>query len=317
MSQANDRVMRAVVTDPGAPDALKIVELPRPTPLPHEALVGVRAFSLNAGETRTALAADRVYTPGWDFAGIVERASADGSSPAEGTPVFGSIPLGAWAEHICVPGPELAVVPPGVALEQAAALPVAALTALQALESYGSVLGRRVLITGASGGVGRYAAQLAHLGGAFVFLVSRRPSLAGLVERDGVGSTTIFADMAAASRHGSYDLILDSVGGAMLAAALDALAPGGTCINFGNSSNDTTTFDVRRFYLKGNTTLRGLYLGTAPANRAPALTRLALLVAEGKLRTPIDRTLSWIGIAEAARSLVQQAVDGKIVLLVD
>ena len=77
----------------------------------------------------------------------------------------------------------------------------------------------------------------------------------------GSRNATIFADMAAASRHGSYDLILDLVGGRTLAAALDALASGGTCINFGNSSNDTTTFDVRRFYLKGNTSLRGLYSG--------------------------------------------------------
>lgn len=317
MGQTSERVMRAVVTAPGAADPLQIVEVTCPAPLPQEALVAVRAFSLNAGETRTALAADRVHTPGWDFAGLIERASADGTSPPTGTPVFGWIPIGAWAEQICVPGSELAVIPPGVTFEQAAALPVAALTALQALESYGSVLGRRVLITGAAGGVGRYAAQLAHLGGAFVFLVSRRSSLARLVERDGVGNATIFADMTAASRHGSYDLILDSVGGAMLAAALDALASGGTCINFGNSSNDTTTFDVRRFYLKGNTTLRGLYLGAEPAGRARPLTRLALLVAEGKLRTPIDRTGSWAGILEAARCLVRQAVDGKIVMLVD
>ncbi len=317
MRQASDRVMRAVVTAPGAADPLKIAEVARPTPLPQEALVRVQAFSLNAGETRTAFAADCVYTPGWDFAGIVERISDDGKSPATGTPVFGSIPLGAWAEHICVPGPELAVIPPGVTFEQAAALPVAALTALHALESYGSALGRRVLITGASGGVGRYAAQLAHLGGANVFLVSRRPTLARLIQGDGVEGATIFADVSAASRHGSYDLILDSVGGPMLASALDSLAPGGTCINFGNSSNEPTTFDVRRFYLKGNTTLRGLYLGAEPAGRAQPLTRLALLVAEGKLRTPIDRTRSWVEIAEAARSLVLQAVDGKSILVVD
>ena len=111
------QTMRAIVTDPGAADPLKIAEVARPAPHPHEALVRVRAFSLNAGETRTALAADRVYTPGWDFAGIVARASADGKSPAKDALVFGSIPLGAWAEHICVPGPEWAVIPPGVTLD--------------------------------------------------------------------------------------------------------------------------------------------------------------------------------------------------------
>jgi NADPH2:quinone reductase len=307
--------MRAVVTEPTATPRLALREVPPPRPAPNQALIQVKAFSLNAGETRTALAAATRYTPGWDFAGVVEREAADGSSPKAGTRVFGVVPQGAWAEYVAARAGHLAEIPEGVTDAQAASLPVAGVTALVCLEEAGALLGRRVLITGAAGGVGRFACQLAALAGAVVFAVSRRPELPRQLQEDGVHPAGVFTTMAEAKAAGAYDVILDSVGGDTLGVALTALSFGGICVNCGNSALQPTTFDARDFYLKSNGRLHGVWLGRELAgNCTPMLTRLAALVKQGRLHTPIDAELPWVSVAEAADRLMHQGVHGKIVL---
>ncbi|QSQ21393.1 zinc-binding dehydrogenase [Pyxidicoccus parkwayensis] len=309
--------MRAVVTEPTATPRLAVREVASPHPAPHQALIRVTAFSLNAGETRTALAASTRYTPGWDFAGVVEQAAADGSSPRAGTRVFGVVPQGAWAEYVAARAGHIAEIPEGVTDAQAAALPVAGVTALVCLEEAGSLLGRRVLITGAAGGVGRFACQLAALAGATVFAVSRRPELRRQLHEDGVQPAGVFTTMEEAKAAGTYDVILDSVGGDTLGVALTALSFGGICVNCGNSAQQPTTFDARDFYLKSNGRLHGVWLGRELAgNCTPMLARLASLVKQGRLRTPIDTELPWTRVAEAADRLMQQGVDGKVILAV-
>ncbi|HWL86626.1 MAG TPA: hypothetical protein VNO21_12535, partial [Polyangiaceae bacterium] len=132
--------MRAVVTAPNAMPRLVLREAPRPDPAPNQALVKVKAFSLNAGETRAALTATNSYVPGWDFSGVVERAAVDGSSPKAGARVFGVVPLGAWAEYVAQRGGLMAETPDGVTDAQAASLPVAGATALICLEQAGALL---------------------------------------------------------------------------------------------------------------------------------------------------------------------------------
>src|SRR5216684_1424268 len=95
---AND--MRAVVVDETAPGRLTVDRVPRPTPAPGEALIQVAAVSLNRGEVKTALAAATGWRPGWDFAGTVARAAADGKGPAAGTRVVGTAASGAWCEYV-------------------------------------------------------------------------------------------------------------------------------------------------------------------------------------------------------------------------
>jgi NADPH:quinone reductase-like Zn-dependent oxidoreductase len=195
--------MRAVITDPGSTARLRLSEAPPPKPAPGQALIKVEAFSLNAGETRTALEATETYVPGWDFAGVVEETAADGSTPPKGTRVYGVVPQGAWAQYAAATASMMAVIPEGVTAAQAAALPVAAVTALASLESAGTLLGRKVLITGASGGVGRYAcllADLADLAGAEVFAISRRPGLRERLRADGVASPTVCGSATSSSR---------------------------------------------------------------------------------------------------------------------
>jgi NADPH:quinone reductase-like Zn-dependent oxidoreductase len=138
--------VNAVVVDRSAPGGLALAAVPEPQPLPSEAVVQVAAISLNLGEIRRSRAADDGWRPGWDFAGTIARAAADGSGPKAGMRVVGMLGSGAWAERIAAPTRNLAVVPASVSFERAATLPVAGLTALYALERRGSLLGRRVLV---------------------------------------------------------------------------------------------------------------------------------------------------------------------------
>jgi NADPH:quinone reductase len=306
--------MRAVMTNPNATPRLTIRETSRPIQAPGQALVRVEAFSLNAGETRTAMDALTSYVPGWDFSGVIEQAAPDGSSSTVGTKVFGFVHQGAWAEYVVVHTGQIAEIPPGLSITQAAALPVAGVTAMLCLEKAGALIGRRVLITGAAGGVGRFACRLAAISGAKVYGLSRRSGLQRQLEDDGVEPAGIFADMTQAKAAGPFDVIFDSIGGDTLSLALTALARGGVCINCGNSARQPTSFDAIELYRSG-ARLHSVWLGTErPEDCKAALLRLANLVAEGHLRAPIDVVLPWTEVDKAAARLVGRAVDGKIVL---
>src|SRR5436305_5958549 len=168
--------IRAIVVDPAAPGKLAIKAVELRDPDRDEVGVKVTAISLNRGETRRALqVADAGWRPGWDFAGLVETPAADGSGPMQGTRVVGLLPSGAWAERVNCRSHAVAALPDAVTDAEAATLPVAGLTALHALRQGGLLLGRKVLVDGASGGVGHLACQLATAAGALVWGHVRRP----------------------------------------------------------------------------------------------------------------------------------------------
>lgn len=308
--------MRAVMTNPNTTPGLALRETAQPRPAPNEALVRVQAFSLNAGETRTALETTRSYVPGWDFAGVVEQAAVDGSSPQVGAKVFGFVAEGAWAEYVAVRQGQIAEIPSGMTVAQAAALPVAGVTAMLCLEKAGAMVGRRVLITGAAGGVGRFACQLVAISGATLFAVSRRNNLRDQLIEDGVTPAEVFPTAGEAKAAGSYDVIFDSVGGDTLSIALTALAPKGICINCGNSTRQKTSFDAFEFYrVVGGGRFQSVWLGTElPEVCKATLKRLAQLVDEKRLRVPVAAVLPWTDVDAAAKRLAGQLVDGKIVL---
>jgi NADPH:quinone reductase len=307
---------RAVVVDPAAPGRLIIASVPDPAPDRGEAIVRVRAISLNRGEVRRSGMAAAGWRPGWDLAGEVERAAADGSGPRAGAHVVGMLAEGAWAERVAVATHALAELAEKVTFSQAATLPVAGLTALYALEKGGLLVGRRVLVTGATGGVGDFAVQLARLAGAHVTAAARRQDQVAALRALGAHDVTVGDEIPASPK---YDLILDSVGGRTLGTALAALQRGGVCVNFGVSATSEVTFDVRNFFVAGQTMLYGFYLftelGEQPAG--VGLRRLADLVVEGQLTPHISIERSWKDISQIAQDLMARRYPGKAVLLVD
>src|SRR6202049_4543607 len=182
------QTIRAVVVDPSAPGKLALKPVEMRDPDPDEVGVRVTAISLSRGETRRALqVAEPGWRPGWDFAGVVETEAADGSGPKSGTRVVGMLPSGAGAERVNCRTHAVAALPDGVSDAQASTLPVAGLTALHALRQGGLLLGRKVLVDGATGGVGHLACQLASAAGALVWGHVRRPEYREAVDGWGGG----------------------------------------------------------------------------------------------------------------------------------
>jgi NADPH2:quinone reductase len=311
--------IRAVVVDPETPARLAIRPVETPQPAPSEALVRVAAFSLNRGEVRGAQHSPANSRVGWDFAGTIERTAADGTGPKEGARVVGTLPSGAWAELVAAPTSAIAPLPDSVSFAQAATLPIAGLTALYALEQGGPLLGRNVLVTGASGGVGIFACQLARRGGARIVGVVRTAAYAAAVREAGAHEVVTGEDCLPAAPFGPYNTILESVGGPSLATALPLLAPDGVCVLFGRSGAGEATINAAQFFLNGGSTLYGFII-FHELKRRPAsegLARLARLVAEGELRPRIEVEAPWTEIANVAQALLDRRFPGKAVLHLD
>ena len=310
--------MRAVLVDTRAPANLSLAEAEEPTPAPSEALVRVEAISLNRGEVRRAQTAEVGFNPGWDLAGTVERTAANGTGPRAGARVVGLLSSGAWAELVAVPTNSLAELPESVSFELAATLPVAGLTALYALEKGGGLIGRSVLVTGASGGAGNFGIQLARLSGAHVVALLRREEHEKLAHEAGAHQVAVGEDTGNAERFGPHHLVLESVGGKVLGDAIGMLAPGGTCVSFGVSGGPEATFDVRSFYFTGAAKLYGFILFHEVLARpaSDGLARLARLVAEGRLEPQVSVEGSWDEIGDVAQGLLDRGFTGKAILRV-
>src|SRR6476646_8822627 len=168
-------LMLALVTTPNGTAPVELREVPEPQPQRNEALVAVHAFSLNRGELRSVRNNGVGWVPGQDVAGVVLKQAEDGNGPPAGARVVALTDEFGWAQRVAVASHRMAVLPDTVGFAQAATLPVAGLTALRTLRHGAPLLGKRVLITGAAGGVGTLAVQLAARSGARVTAVVGRP----------------------------------------------------------------------------------------------------------------------------------------------
>ena len=301
--------MRALVAT-GNDDLIELRDVADPEPERGEALVEVHAVSLNRGESNRLTREADGWRPGWDLAGVVRTQARDGSGPPNGARVVGWLPNGAWAELAAVPTDRLAPLPDGVGVAVASTLPVAGLTALRTLRLGGQLLGRRVLVTGAAGGVGRFAIELAARAGANVTAVVGRPERAeGLRELGAHEVVTSIEDAAP-----PFDLILESVGGRSLGSALGLIGRRGLVVSFGISSGDHATFDPAPLY-RTSAMLRGFIL-FEPEHESYAedLARLAELVARDELHPQVGREAPWEEAAETIRALLERRVAGKAVL---
>ena len=305
--------MRALLSRPESP-FVELGEVSEPVPARDEAVVAVRAISINRGEVRRLERMEPGSMTGWDLAGVVAEPAADGSGPPQGARVVGYVLATAWAERVAVRTEHLAELPEGVSFEQASTLPVAGLTALRSLEVGGFVLGKRVCITGASGGVGRFAIQLAKLGGAHVTAVARRGQ--GLRE---LGADEVVSELTADGE--TFAVVLDAVGGPVLGAAVQRVAPMGVVISFAATVSEPVSYPTRDLFARApGASVRGLYIFSELDHTRTAtddLGRLADLVAAGRLDPQIDRVSSWTEAADAIRALLDGQVAGKAVLTVD
>jgi NADPH:quinone reductase-like Zn-dependent oxidoreductase len=254
------------------------------------------------------------WRPGQDVAGMVARAAADGSGPAAGSRVVAAVEQGGWAERVPAATTRTAELPDGVSFEAAATLPVAGLTALRALRAAGPLLGHRLLVTGASGGVGRFAVQLGRLGGAEVTAVAASPErAAGLTELGAMRVVYEGEDLP-----GSFEVVLEGVGGPSLERSLRALAPRGTVVVFGVAGGEGARVGLGSFAQGRGGRLQSFFIyETGVDTFGRDLAYLASLLDRGGLRPQIGLEVSWRDLGRALAALRDRRVNGKAVLQID
>jgi NADPH:quinone reductase len=307
--------MLAIVNTPNGATPIELRDVSDPRPAPNEALVQVRAFSLNRGELRSFRNNEAGWVPGQDVAGIVLVQAANGEGPQPGARVVALTDEFGWAQRVAVPVHRMALLPDAVSFAAAATLPVAGLTALRTLRLGGPLIGSSVLITGAAGGVGTLAVQLAAHSGARVTAVVGAPErAAGLQD---LGATDVVQGIDNAQ--GRFALILESAGGASLARAIQLVEAKGTVVVYGNSSGEPTMISFADFRGAPNSRVQSFSYFTSESEErfAPDLALLVSLIADGSLKPRIGVEQSWRDIAAVAEQLRDRRIAGKAVLLVD
>jgi 2-desacetyl-2-hydroxyethyl bacteriochlorophyllide A dehydrogenase len=321
--------VKAIVQDTyGSTDALELRDLDKPEPADDEVLVRVRAAGVSRGvwhlmtglpyAVRIAgygLRAPKTPVPGTDLAGVVEAVGKDVTRFQIGDEVFG-IGKGAFAEYACAPENKLATKPANSTFDQAAAVPVSGLTALQALRDHGRVApGQKVLIIGASGGVGTFAVQLAVAFGAEATAVCGTTKT-DLVHSLGADHVIDYTREDFADGKQRYDMILDIGGNSSLSRLRQALAPKGTLVIVGG--------ETRGRWLGGaDRQLRAVLMSGFVGQKLKTfickenhedLTVLKELIESGKVTPVVDRTYPLTEAPEAIHYLELGHARGKIVV---
>lgn len=301
--------MKALVPIDPAP-AVQLCDEDDVVPTAGELLVGVEAISVNRGETFQLEAAQPGWRPGKDVVGRVVRAASDGRGPCEGTRVVAHLDGAGWAERVAVPVARVAELPDSIDAATAAALPLAGLTALRLLRATGPLSGRRVLLTGASGGVGHYFVELAAAQGADVTVVVGTP---GRAERLlALGATRAVGSVEEAGR--PYDVGLDSVGGDSTQAVLRTLTTHGRLVWFGQASRKPPVLDFFDWTGGSMATIAKFHYLDDPTPLADDLAALVRLTAADRLHPEIGLHDSWERANDAIAALLDRTIRGNVVL---
>ncbi|MEY9862605.1 NADPH:quinone reductase-like Zn-dependent oxidoreductase [Catenulispora sp. GAS73] len=310
--------MRAVTQDSfGDPSVLHAVDLPKPTPLPSEVLVRVHASGINPVDAMVRSGAFPMlgqppFVLGWDISGVVEEAVPGVTRFAVGDEVYG-MPFfpragNGYAEYVAVPSRQLARKPAALDHAHAAALPLAGLTAWQALVDTAAVAaGDRVLIHAGGGGVGHLAVQIAKARGARVLATAsaaKRDFVLGLGADEVVDYRAV--DVAEAVR--DVDVVLDTVGGPVGRRSIEVLRPGGLLVTI----VDRTDMELRAATIDAGRRFAGV---TVEPDHV-GLEQLAALVDAGKLRPYVEHDVPLDDAAKAHELIESGRTQGKIVLTV-
>ncbi len=303
--------MHGWITDPGATGGLRLADdLPEPVPAEDEALVEVRAYSINRGELALVKMRPDGWRPGQDLAGVVAQAAASGEGPPAGTRVVGLVDWECWAERVAVPIDRAIPLPDSVSFEQAASLPIAGLTALRALGLGGSVVGRRVLITGATGGVGQFAIQLAAAAGADVTALVRFPDRKQMARELGANEAVHHLD---GDLGRVFRLILDGVGGQVLTDAVHLLEAGGMAVTYGTLGGPAQ-LTLRDFPAGPVSPVMWMFHAYPLQTRGRDLATLVSFVANGRVKPLLGMVRDWRETVQALDGLREGEVRGKAVM---
>jgi NADPH:quinone reductase len=306
--------MRALVADPTASPALSLADVPEPAPGPGQLLVDLEATSVNRGEVRTAGRQPPGSVIGWDVAGTVAALGEGVTQFDVGERVVALSPDGgAFAERVVVPADWTAPLPGACDFVTAAALPVAGVTAVGILRLARVHAGDRVLITGAAGGVGLFAVQLALQAKATVTGQAGSEERAGTVRATGADALVHPGDGSPVD--GEFDVVLDGIGGPMLGPLLDATATNGRVVVYGNSADAESTFRVERFYSKAISILGfRVFTSVPPTQVVKDMANLADQAASGALEVKVQATAPLAEALPLIRDLYDRKVTGKVVI---
>lgn len=288
---------------------MEFAEVADPSPDDGEILIEVEAFSVNRGETFLLETPRPGWRPGQDIAGTV-RASSSGRF-AVGTRVLALADSAGWAARATVPSRQAAVLPDRVDTAVAASLPLAGVTALRLVRAAGALIGRRVLLTGASGGVGHFLTELAASAGAEVTAVSATAERGQRLRNLGADTVVTSIDEA----EGPYDVVFESVGGPVLRAALERTAPAGHVLWYGGAGGEPLSIDFFEFFGgQESVRLEHFYYETSGPPADNDLETLVRLVAADRLHPEIGREADWSETAEVLEELRGRRIRGKAVL---
>lgn len=318
--------MKAIVCPTyGSPDILKFQDVAKPTPKDDEVLVKIHAAGVNAGDwhlmradpflIRLMFGLTKPKQPilGGDFAGQVEAVGKNVSQFQVGDEVFGASPsFGAFAEYVAVPEDAIVLKPANITFEQAAAVPMAAMTALQGLRDHGKIqAGQKVLINGASGGVGSFAVQIAKALGAEVTGVSSGGKL-DMVRSIGADHVIDYKKEDFSQSGQQYDLILGVGGYYPLASYKRALKHGGIYVMTGGETKQMfETMFLGSFMSMTSSKKITNFIQKINQND---LAFISELLEQGKLSPVIDKSYPLADVPKAIAYLESGKVKGKLVI---